>query len=165
MDWPAILTEAFTGAFKNIAQIACIVIPLLLVVELTQAVKLLDKATRFFTPLTRALRVTRAGNLPLFAGLFFGVIYGGSIIIKCAREGALTKREVYIVDLFLVLCHAMLEEPLLFVAVGAVAWPLYTLRVSFALVITCVFAHCFAERVFLPAKSREEIKTLEGGAP
>jgi hypothetical protein len=156
MDYLAVLAEALTGGLKNIGQIAMIVIPLMLVIELFQALNLLDKATRFFTPLTKFMGVSREGNLPMFAGLFFGIIYGGGVIIKCAHEGKLNQPEIYRINLFLSICHGLVEEPLLFAAIGASLMPLYFLRIGFALLVTFIFVRLFLSRVFSQEKPEAE---------
>ena len=138
MDFLAIGTEALIGGLKNILQIALIVIPLLVLIQVFQDLNLLDKWTRIFTPLTRLIKVSPAGNLPIFSGMFFGIIYGGGIIIREAQEGKLSPSEIYMVNLFLVLCHGMIEEPLLFAAIGAKWIPLVVMRFFFALVICWV---------------------------
>jgi len=70
-------------------------------------------------PLTRSINLSGEAGLPLMGGLVFGISYGGGIIISSAREGKLTLREMYIINLLRIICHSLFEDTLLFAAIGA----------------------------------------------
>jgi len=115
---------------------AVIVIPLMIAIEIFQDLNLLDKLTRGLNPLSRLLNISREANLPIMAGLFFGISYGGGIIIHSATHGKLTSRDIYIINIFLVICHSIFEDTLVFAAIGAVWIPLLGFRILLA-VLTC----------------------------
>lgn len=135
MEVLEIINSALVGSLKSIAQIALIVIPLMIFIEIFKEFKLLEKVTVIADPVTKCLGISREANLPLMAGLIFGISYGGGLIINSAREGKLTYREIYIINLFLVICHSVFEDTLLFAAVGANWIPILLARIVLAVII------------------------------
>lgn len=127
--------EALAGSLKSVGQIALIVIPLMVFIELFKEFKLLDKVTFIAYPVTRIIGLPREASLPIMAGLIFGISYGGGLIINSAQEGKLTYREIYIINLFLVICHSVFEDTLLFAAVGARWIPILLARIVLAVII------------------------------
>lgn len=135
MSLVTIFQEGLKGSIGNVLQIAMIVIPFMIFVQIFKDLNLLDKLTSVVNPLTRFIGVSREGNLPILAGLVFGLGYGGGIIINSAREGKLSYRDIYLINLFLVICHSVFEETLLFVAIGAQWCPVLISRFVLAVVI------------------------------
>ncbi|MEA1962235.1 MAG: hypothetical protein U9N81_13375 [Bacillota bacterium] len=73
--------------------------------------------------------------LPLLAGLFFGISYGAGIIINCAQEGKLRTEDIYTINLYLVICHSLFEDTLLFAAIGANWLPIVVGRIILATLV------------------------------
>jgi hypothetical protein len=76
----------------------------------------------------------------LAVGLIFGLAYGSGVIIQSAKEGEMDTRSLTLVSIFLACCHAVVEDTLLFVAVGANGWLLLGLRTAAAFVVTMVIS-------------------------
>ena len=55
----------------------------------------------------------------LASGLILGITYGAGVLISEAKSGAMTSREIFIIGTFLLICHAIIEDTLLFVMFGA----------------------------------------------
>lgn len=140
MSVAAILQEAFTGSLRNVWQMAIIVIPLMIFIEIFQDLQLMDRLTSFMRPLTRLIGLNDEGNLPLLAGLLFGISYGAGIIIAGARGGRLTRDDIFLVNLFLIICHSIFEDTLLFAAIGAEWIPLLVGRFILACLICGIWS-------------------------
>ncbi|HEX3011302.1 MAG TPA: nucleoside recognition domain-containing protein [Syntrophomonadaceae bacterium] len=134
--------EALTGSISSVLQMAVIVIPLMIFIEIFKDLNLLDRLTAIMTPVTRIIGISRDGNLPLLAGLLFGLSYGSGIIIQCAREGRLKYLDIFLINLFLVICHSVLEDTLLFAAIGSQWLPVLLMRLALAAII-CYFYRLF----------------------
>ena len=78
--------------------------------------------------------------MPLVAGLVFGISYGAGIIIQAAREGTLDYRDIYMINLFLVICHSVFEDTILFAAIGAIWLPVLLFRLLLAVIVCMVVA-------------------------
>lgn len=135
-----ILKEALLGSMQNMLQIAVIVVPLMVVIEIIKDLNLLHYLTSLMRPLTRGMKLHDAAGLPLVAGLVFGISYGAGIIIHSAREGTLTYRDVYMINLFLVICHSVFEDTIILAAIGTKWLPVLIFRLILASVICVLVA-------------------------
>ena len=139
-ELPDILKEAGLGSLSSVWTMARIVIPLMVAIELAKELHIVERLVRFLRPTMRFLGLSPRAAFPLLVGVMFGLAYGAGLIIDFAREGELTAEENYLLNVFLNICHAMVEDPLLFVAIGA-SYPIMVLtRVVSAIVVTRIFA-------------------------
>jgi len=141
-----ILKEALKGSLDNMLQIAVIVIPLMLFIEIFRDLNLLDRLTGLLAPFTRLLGISKEGNLPLLAGVIFGISYGGGVIINSSREGKLSLKEIYLINLFLIICHSVFEDTVLFAAIGAQWLPILISRFLMAVVVCYIYSQIVFER-------------------
>lgn len=109
-------------------------------IEIFQDLHLLDRLTAVINPLTRFIGLDQEGNLPLLAGLVFGISYGAGIIINSAHQGKLRMEDIYLINLFLVICHSLFEDTLLFAAIGANWIPILLGRLILAIIICAIWS-------------------------
>ena len=76
------------------------------------------------------------GLMSMTAGLFLGLVYGAGVIIKAGREGNLDKKDLFLIALFLSSCHAVVEDTILFVAVGGNFFWILGTRLVVAVTVT-----------------------------
>ncbi|MBZ4663201.1 MAG: nucleoside recognition protein [Caloramator sp.] len=138
-----VLKEAFLGSMSSMWTVIKIVIPLMIVIEIIKELNLLNKICGIFKPLTKLLKISETTILPLFSGLFFGLVYGAGLIIDAAEEGNITKKDMYLVAVFLGACHAIVEDTLIFVQIGANGWIIFCLRLISAFIVTYIFGFIF----------------------
>lgn len=119
MSYVDIAREALAGSAVNVLKMAAIVIPLMIFVEVFKELNWLDRLTSVMAPVTRASGISPEGTLPLLSGLVFGISYGSGLIIQSSREGQLSPDDIYLINLFLVMCHSIFEDNLLFAAIGS----------------------------------------------
>jgi len=55
----------------------------------------------------------------LTVGIFLGITYGAGILIKEVESGKISKNDIFFIGTFLMICHAIIEDTLLFVIFGA----------------------------------------------
>ena len=79
-------------------------------------------------------------------GVILGITYGAGILISEYEKGLLEKREVFFIGTYLMICHAIIEDTLLFVIFGANPWVIVTLRVVFATFFSCLIAQYFKKK-------------------
>lgn len=135
-----VLIQGLTGSFKSIYSIAIIVIPLMVVLQVAKDFNILDRISKFFEFLTKFFNMSKESTLPLLVGIIFGLSYGAGVIIQSSKEGNLSKKDMFLISVFLVTCHAVVEDTLIFVAVGANGYVLLVLRVIAAAVMTFVLS-------------------------
>ena len=103
--------------------------------------RLLDRGVGFIQPVFQRLNLSSRVAFPFLAGLFLGIVFGSGIIISYAKDGTLTKRDLVIVLVFLGICHSVIEDAVIFAALGANWWVLISCR--FVLAAFAAFAVSF----------------------
>ncbi|MCK5679787.1 nucleoside recognition protein [bacterium] len=141
--------EGLIGAGQQVLQIALIVIPLMVVIQFLEELKVLEKVSRRLEKVVSVIGISGAGALPLLVGLTLGLAYGAGMIIKYSKEGKLTQREMILIITFLSLNHSLFEDVLLFVAIGAQGTILQIIRMIVAILLTATLSR------FLKFKSPE----------
>lgn len=135
MPFLEIFVEAMTGSLRSIIQMACFIIPIMIFIEVLRDLNVLHRFAGLFSPLARLYRMPAEACLPLLAGLIFGIAYGAGVILQTVREGRLNIRDIYIVNVFLVICHGIIDDTAIFIAIGAEGLWIVLPRVITALVV------------------------------
>jgi hypothetical protein len=73
---------------------------------------------RFFRPLMKVLGLSDQAVTMWITGAGFGLLYGSAVIIEEARKETLTKEELEHLHISIGINHSMVEEPVLFLALG-----------------------------------------------
>ncbi len=137
-EWPDILYAAAQNSFLGVIQIAMIVIPVMIMIQLLKDIDVLPLLAKLMSPLTRLIGVSEKTGVTLLAGLLFGIAYGAGVIIQTAKEENLSKKDIYLVSIFLICCHAIIEDTLVFAPLGINV--LYLLLPRFALAVLLTVA-------------------------
>jgi len=136
MDFSLYIKESVLGSLSSVLTMAKIIIPLMMVMEVLKDSNILDRMSDKIFPIARFLNISNNAVFPLIIGLIFGLSYGAGVIIESAEENNLSKRDLYTLMIFLVACHAVIEDTLLFVVVGASLWFLLGIRLIVAIIIS-----------------------------
>ncbi len=137
-----------TAAARQCLSFCLVVVVLVAVYEVFKEVSLFRRIGRRMEPLAARFHVSPRSIFPLSAGLFLGLIYGAGIIINAARERELDRRDILVLSLFLAVCHAVIEDTLLFVVIGGSTWWILGPRVVIALAVVWL-----AGMIVRPAKA------------
>ncbi|HEY3412149.1 MAG TPA: hypothetical protein VGM51_03720, partial [Armatimonadota bacterium] len=78
----------------------------------------------------------RESVLPFWAGVILGIAYGAGLIIDATENDNFHGRQAFLVSVFLGLAHALIEDTLLFAALGASVFWVLVPRVAAACVLT-----------------------------
>lgn len=140
MEILSFLFETLFEGIQSIWSFAIIVFPLMIIMEIARDLNLLDWLSKLCRPITKWMGVSENSAFPLAIGLVFGLAYGAGVIIKSAQEGNLDKKSLILVSIFLACCHAVFEDTLLFVTIGANGWMLLSIRVIVAFVLTSLIS-------------------------
>lgn len=143
MDWADVLKEIAFGGGKTALIMTAVLMPLMVVLELIKDARLLERAARFLRPVMRLFTLPKEGAFPLLVGVFFGISFGSGVILHYAANGSLNRRDMTLIGVFLAVCHGMIEDPLIFAAVGANWWIVVGVRLSLVLVIMMVLSRLF----------------------
>lgn len=139
-SWTAIFFAGVKKAFAGIVQLAIIVIPLMVGIQILKDLQWLNVFSRWMAPATKALGMKENTSLTLAAGLLFGLAYGAGVMIQAVKEDGVARKDVLLAFLFLSACHAVVEDTLLFVPLGIPVWPLLTIRLVTAIILTMMIS-------------------------
>lgn len=148
----AILLEAIHKASLGIFQLALIVIPLMLVIKILKDLQWLTKFSKVMAPVTRSLGMKENTSTTMAAGLFFGLAYGAGVMIQAVKEDGVSQKDLTLAFIFLVACHAVVEDTLIFVPLGIPVLPLFLIRLGVAIVITLVVGTIWKRSGFIRRK-------------
>lgn len=135
-----IIINILTGALMSVINMAKIVIPVMVALELAKKFNVLDKLARGLKPITNFFGMERKSGLLLMIGLVFGLAYGAGAIIQYVEEGEVNKRDLVLLMAFLSLCHAVPEDTLLFVEAGGKGIVILGSRLLAATLVTYVMS-------------------------
>jgi len=144
-SWADIILDAFQTAFMGVIQIAVIVISVMIMIQILKDIDILPYLARLIRPFTKILGISENTGVTLLAGIFFGIAYGAGVIIQTAKEEDLSKKDIYLISVFLASCHAVIEDTLIFAPLGINVLPLLLLRVVVAFFVTVLTARFWAK--------------------
>lgn len=141
MNWLGFVQESLGGSLKTVWQIAVIVVPIMICLEVAKDLDILDRIARRLAPFIRPLGMSKEGAFPLLVGLIFGLSYGGGVIIDYAKNGELNWQDLFLINVFLIICHSVVEDIALFMAIGANGPVILVCRLVMAVAVTYLLAH------------------------
>ncbi len=139
--WAAVVLEGLEKSLVGVFQLAVIVIPLMVVIQVLRDLKWLDVFSGWITPMVKALGMKENTSLTMAAGLLIGLAMGAGVMIQAVKEDGVSKKDATIAFIFLVACHAVIEDTLIFVPLGIPVLPLLLIRIGTAIVLTVAVAY------------------------
>lgn len=79
-------------------------------------------------------------------GTFLGITYGAGILIKEAQSSNLSKNDIFFIGTFLMICHAIIEDTLLFVIFGADFTIVVVVRTIAAILISYMMLYFYKKK-------------------
>lgn len=119
MDWTKVILETISASYSTILKMTLIIIPLLIAIECLKDMGWLEKISYRFQGVTKFLRLPGEAAIGLIVGLFIGLLLGSGVIMQINEDIKMTRTQMNILFVFIGICHAMIEETILFTAIGA----------------------------------------------
>ncbi len=142
-----LLFHSLTGAAILSTKIIALITAIIFVMDLL-------KRTQYIRNYSQRVQT----SFSLLTGQLLGITYGAGILIKEANSGNLQRRDLLFIGTFLMICHSLLEDPLLFVLFGANYWIIIGSRFSMA----CLAAF-LVSRFFIFHQSKKDKKNSSLG--
>lgn len=139
--WGEIFLLGLQKATFGVLQLAMIVIPLMVIMQFLKDRNYLQKFSDMLAPYTKVIGVQQNASLTLVAGLVIGLAFGAGVMIQAVKEDGVSKKDATLVFIFLVACHAVVEDTLIFVPLGIPILPLLLIRLVTAFVLTIIVAY------------------------
>ena len=135
-DWPEFLLDLA----ETMVWMFVILVVLSWGLEVLKATGLLGLMMKALSPLLRLAGIKgEAGHLTAI-GLFLGISYGGGLLIREARAGTISPRQVFVSCAFMGFAHSVIEDTLIVMALGADVSGVLLGRLVFAVAATASVA-------------------------
>ena len=131
-----VLKDFLFSAWGLLWKMFVIVVPIMILLELFEGSAPYRVMVRGWARLVGKLGFTEDTAAPTLVGFLFGLAYGGGIIVRDTRRHGLGRRQVFLMSVFLSMVHAIVEDSLILIAVGAGALWVVVFRIFWAAVVT-----------------------------
>ncbi|WP_067727117.1 nucleoside recognition domain-containing protein [Oceanobacillus damuensis] len=153
--WVEIVLHGMQTALLAIFQLALIVIPLMIVMQYMRELGWLSAMSNKLAPFLRVLGMDKNASMTMVAGLTIGLAYGAGLMIQAVKEDGVSKKDMYLAMIFLVACHAVVEDTLVFIPLGIPVLPLLIIRLLTAILLTMIIAYVWNRK---ESKKRKEAR-------
>lgn len=110
---------------------------LLKILDLLGVNRLLSK---LLAPVLGSMGISRTATSITVVGVLLGLTFGGGLIIKEARAGNISPRDIVLSLSFMGLCHSLIEDPLFMMAMGADVSGVLIGRLVFAVLVMVILS-------------------------
>lgn len=130
------------GIFKLIAQIFCIIMPLMVILELAKTFNIITFITKMASPVLSVMGLNRSTGMLWLTATIFGLVYGAAVIVEETQTNEYKKEDLTKLHLSIGINHSVIEDPALFLPLGLPLFWLFIPRFIAAIIATwlyCVF--------------------------
>lgn len=130
----------------GISQLKMLVMMFIIIVLLMALLRILKKLGierlmhALLAPLLRLIGIGREATNVTIIGFTLGLSIGAGLLIREARNGMLSRRDIFLTMSFLGLCHSIIEDTLLILLMGADLSAILWTRLVFAIAVTALLA-------------------------
>ncbi|MCV0409194.1 MAG: nucleoside recognition protein, partial [Rhizobiaceae bacterium] len=135
-DWTGFLA----GLVEALVFMLAILLALAWGLEFLKWAGIMDRLMKALSPLLRLAGIEGEAGQFTAIGLFLGISYGGGLLIREARSGAVSPRQVFISCVFMGFAHSVIEDTLIVMALGADVFGVLVGRLAFAVAATALVA-------------------------
>jgi len=115
--------------------IVVIVFALNVLYNLLEAYRLIPKLSKGIEPLLRFFGLPASTAFLWLIGYIVGLAYGGALMMDQMKEGKVTRTDASLLNYHLAVSHSVLEDNLLFVALGVSIWWILGVRFVIAWIV------------------------------
>lgn len=133
-SWGMLLTQWLTSSLSLIVTIVLIVTALMVLQRVLEEFGWMHRIAHSLSPLMRLFGLPSGCSLLWLTGNVVGMAYGAAIMIDEVEEGRLTREEANLVNHHLGVSHSLLEDTMLFVAMGISFWWIFLTRLVLAMI-------------------------------
>jgi hypothetical protein len=134
-----LLREFVGGSLDLLVTVFVIVVPIMVVLELFEGTRPFRAMVHGFSrSVGRWLGLREEAAAPTLIGFLFGLAYGGGVIVRDTRRHDLGRRQVFLMSVFLSMVHAIVEDSLIFISLGASVFWVVVYRILWAGLVTLI---------------------------
>ncbi|MDD4922644.1 MAG: nucleoside recognition protein [Bacteroidales bacterium] len=111
------------GAVELCLKMSLIITALMMIQRLLEEFRIMDTLSQICAPMMRFMGLSRECSFLWFIANIVGLTYGSAILIEQVGEGKLTRHDARMLNNHLAISHSLVEDTLVFVAIGVpVLW-------------------------------------------
>ncbi|HHW81177.1 MAG TPA: nucleoside recognition protein [Bacteroidales bacterium] len=145
--WGVFVAWAMTS-FRLVIMIFIIIAALMLAYKLLEEYNLINRLSKSIEPILKFFGLPKSTAFLWIIGYVVGLAYGGGLMIDQMNEGKVTKAEGSLLNYHLAVSHSVIEDNLLFAALGVSFWLILAIRLVVAWIVV------WLRRAFLKLKGR-----------
>lgn len=138
-DSESSLQLVFLTWLKTSARLSVMIFMIIFMLLTTQRVLdrlgIMKRMTKSLTPLMRVFGLPDNAAYLWIVGNVLGISYGSAAMLELEERGQISKEEANEVNYHLIMNHSMLEDTLVYVAIGISAFWILSIRISFAFIL------------------------------
>jgi len=123
------------GAFKLIIKIVLIVTGLMILQQILNEFKILNFISGLFAPVMKVMGLSPESSFLWFISQIVGLTYGSAIMIEAVEDQQISRKDVNLLNYHIAINHSLLEDTLLFVAIGVPAGWIVVPRFALAILV------------------------------
>ncbi|MCA1244848.1 nucleoside recognition protein [Stappia stellulata] len=146
LEWmPSDVTTSDWGSWmrataQSLVSMLAIIVALFLLLDILKAIKVIGWLTRALNPGLRLLGLNPDLAPLTTIGLLLGLSYGGGLIIQETMVRRYDRRDLFLALSCLSLCHSVIEDTAVMLAVGADVWIILVGRIAATVLVIAVLA-------------------------
>lgn len=138
--WEASSKDGSLGSWalsqlQNLAAIFMIVLLLIIFMKILDRFRITRLLNRVLEPLLTSMGIGKAASTVTIFGMVLGISYGGGLIIRDVNSGKLSSRDVFFSISLMGLSHAIVEDTLLMMSLGANITGVLFARIAFTWIV------------------------------
>ena len=133
-SWGMLLVQWLSSSLTLTVTIVLIVTALMVLQRVLEEFGWMHRIAHMLSPLMRVFGLPTGCSLLWLTGNVVGMAYGAAIMIDEVEQGRLSRDEANLVNHHLGVSHSLLEDTMLFVAMGISFWWIFTTRLVLAIV-------------------------------
>ncbi|HQL36353.1 MAG TPA: hypothetical protein PLG67_07160 [Bacillota bacterium] len=119
MNWAGVFLETFEVSFSTIFKMTVIIVPLLIGIEYLKEIGWMEKLSAKLRKVSELIELPGEAALGMIVAYSVGLVFGSGVIIRIKKEVEMTRKQINTMFIFIGMCHAVVEETIIFTAVGA----------------------------------------------
>lgn len=133
-----VMENWLTGTLWLTFKLICIVVSLNILQRILEEYGIMAKLTRFVRPLLKPMGLPSGTAFLWIVANVIGLAYGAAVLIEHRRENKISAKDADLLNYHIALSHSLLEDTLLFVAIGVgIGW--ITLpRIALAIIVVWI---------------------------
>lgn len=128
------------STLQSLLLVLAVIVSLVILLDVLDRLKITRLVTRLLTPVLRLSGLEERAAPLTTVGVLLGLAYGGALIIEAAERERFSPRTRLLALSWLSLCHALIEDTLLILALGANIWVILVLRGLVTLAVLATIA-------------------------